>query len=166
MTLDVTRRRRPVARLSPLQPTVPTSPWPDLERRARAVFGKRVVTPGPAEPLLADRGAFELLVGRGSIIKTEGRAIGAHLDEDLEAQRLVRIPLDLERVFDQAGVLSRTHSARALTRSLDLLHVAAALVIRCSRFVSADSRQLAVARAAGLTAVEPRKSRAQTGPGG
>ena len=104
------------------------------------------------------RNAFELLIGRGSITRAEGLAIGAQLDEDLDAQRLLRTPLDLERVFEQARDLSRAHSAKALTRSLDLLHVAAALIIPCTRFVSADSRQLAVARGAGLKGVEPRRT--------
>lgn len=103
--------------------------------------------------------AFQLLVGRGAITRAQGRAIAAHLDQDLDAQRLVRTPLDFERVFERAGDLSRAHSATVLTRSLDLLHVAAALAIPCARFVSADSRQLAVARAAGLRAVELRRTR-------
>jgi prevent-host-death family protein len=44
--IDVTRRRRPVARLAPLRSDGPASPWPDLDARAREVFGTRVVTPG------------------------------------------------------------------------------------------------------------------------
>lgn len=55
-TLDVTRRSRPVARLSPLRAAAPRSPWPDLDRRALAVFGRKVVAPGPATQILTDRG--------------------------------------------------------------------------------------------------------------
>ena len=46
--------------------------------------------------------------------------------EDLESQRLARVSLDLDRVFTSAIDLSRTYTAKVLTRSLDLLHVAAA----------------------------------------
>jgi prevent-host-death family protein len=55
-TVEVTRRRRPVARLAPVRATGPLSAWPDLDARARAVFGDRVVTPGGAEVVIEDRG--------------------------------------------------------------------------------------------------------------
>ena len=98
--------------------------------------------------------AFELLVGRGSISREECRAIQAQLQEDLDSRRLARVSLDLDRVFASATDLSRTHTAKLLTRSLDLLHVAAARVMMCSTFASADDRQLAVAKATGLEVVD------------
>ncbi|MQA28781.1 MAG: type II toxin-antitoxin system prevent-host-death family antitoxin [Luteitalea sp.] len=54
--IEVTRRRRPVARLAPMRSGSPTSPWPDLDARVRAVFGKRVVTPGAADAVSEGRG--------------------------------------------------------------------------------------------------------------
>ena len=54
--IEVTRRRRPVARLAPMPPSGSLSPWPDLEARARAIFGDRIVTPGPAQMVIQDRG--------------------------------------------------------------------------------------------------------------
>lgn len=98
--------------------------------------------------------AFELLVGRGSISREECRAVHAQLQEDLDSQRLARVPLDLDRVFTTAIDLSRTSTAKALARSLDLLHVAAARAMMCSAFASADDRQLAVAKATGLKVVD------------
>ena len=56
--------------------------------------------------------AFELLVGRGSISREECRAIQAHLQEDLDSQRLARVSLDLDRIFTSASDLSRTHTAK------------------------------------------------------
>jgi predicted nucleic acid-binding protein len=94
--------------------------------------------------------AFELLVGRGAITRDERHAIERQLHEDLEAQRLASVSIDLDRVFADASELSGTHTAKLLTRSLDLLHVAAAHVMECTAFVSADDRQLAVAKATGL----------------
>lgn len=55
-TIEVTRRRRPVARLAPVTTARPFSGWPDLDARARAVFGDRIVTPGGAEVVVEDRG--------------------------------------------------------------------------------------------------------------
>jgi prevent-host-death family protein len=54
--IEVTRRRRPVARLAPMRSGRPTSPWPDLDARVRAVFGTRVVTPGGADAVSEGRG--------------------------------------------------------------------------------------------------------------
>ena len=100
------------------------------------------------------RNAFELLVGRSLITREECRAILAQLDGDLDSQRLARVPLDLDGVFTRASDLSRTYTSRYLTRSLDLLHVAAAQTIMCATFVSADERQLAAAKATGLKVVD------------
>ena len=98
--------------------------------------------------------AFELLVGRSLITGDECRAIRAQLQGDLESQRLARVSVDLESVCMGAGDLSRTYSSRFLTRTLDLLHVAAAQTLRCTTFVSADDRQLAVAKAVGLKVLD------------
>jgi uncharacterized protein len=106
--------------------------------------------------------AFELLVGRGSISREEYQAVQKQLHDDIEARRLAPVGVDLDRVFTSAGELSRVHTAKFLTRSLDLLHVAAALSIECMRFVSADDRQLAVAKASGLEIIDiksPRRRR-------
>ena len=54
--IEVTRRHRPVARLGPVRAAAPVSPWPDLEARAHAVFGDRILTPGASEVLAESRG--------------------------------------------------------------------------------------------------------------
>jgi len=125
----------------------------------------RAVAQIPFTPIheLEVRNAFELLVGRNLITKAECRAILAQLDDDLDSQRLARVPLDLDGVFTRASDLSRTYTSRYLTRSLDLLHVAAAQTMMCATFVSADARQLAAAKATGLKVVDI-KRRAERQP--
>jgi prevent-host-death family protein len=55
--IEVTRRGRAVARLSPLrEKDGPASPWPDLNARARAVFGDRVIAPSGSEAVISERG--------------------------------------------------------------------------------------------------------------
>ena len=98
--------------------------------------------------------AFELLVGRAVITREECRTIRAQLHDDIENQRLVRLSLDLDRVFADAYELSRLYTPKFLARSLDLLHVAAARVSTCTTFISADDRQLAVAKATGLAVID------------
>jgi predicted nucleic acid-binding protein len=127
------------------------------ERFSKAA--RQVVRAAPQIPFtqlheLEVRNAFELLVGRNLITREECRAIQAQLDGDLESQRLARVLLDLDGAFTSASDLSRSYTARYLTRSLDLLHVAAAQTIMCATFVSADDRQLAAAKATGFKVVD------------
>jgi predicted nucleic acid-binding protein len=84
------------------------------------------------------------------------------LREDLESQRLVVVAVDLEEVLSQAIELSRRYAAKHLARSLDLLHVAAAQAANCTKFVSADDRQLGVARASGLRIVDIKRPHRRT----
>jgi predicted nucleic acid-binding protein len=127
------------------------------ERFSKAA--RRAVRSVPQVPFtqlqeLEVRNAFEVLTGRGLISREERQGIQAQLQEDIEHQRLAQVLMDLDRVFRDAGELSRVHSAKFLTRALDLLHVAAAHVAMCTTFVSADDRQLAVAKATGLKIVD------------
>lgn len=53
--IEVTRRRRPVAHLMPLEGNPPLSGWPDLEGRTRSVFGDRIIVPGGSDIIREDR---------------------------------------------------------------------------------------------------------------
>lgn len=57
-SFEVTRRRHPVARLSPIAKRDKAAPWPDLDERARQIFGDRVLSPGLGEQILRDRGEW------------------------------------------------------------------------------------------------------------
>ena len=54
-TLQVTRRRRPVALLAPARPTT-IAAWPDLDARARAVLGDRIIAPAGSALVIDERG--------------------------------------------------------------------------------------------------------------
>jgi predicted nucleic acid-binding protein len=127
--------------------------------------GRRVIEAAGQIPFnelhqLEVRNAFELLVGRALITRVECAAILAHLREDIDHQRLIPTALDLDRVFADAGDLSMQYTSRFLSRTLDLLHVAAARVSACTTFVSADDRQLDVARATGMRTIDVKRPRA------
>lgn len=55
-SVEVTRRRRPIARLSPIAKPGKPAPWPDLDKRAKEIFGDRVFSPGLSEQIIRDRG--------------------------------------------------------------------------------------------------------------
>lgn len=72
------------------------------------------------------------------------------LQADLRTGRLVRMNLDWRLAFRVAVQLSERHSLFLATRSLDLLHVASARVLRLSTFASFDARQRNLAQTLSL----------------
>lgn len=125
-----------------------------FSRTARATVRRASQIPYTPLHQLEVPNAFEMLVGRGAITRDECHAILKQLQEDVDAQRLMTVAPDLDEVFARATEFSRLDTAKTLARSLDLLHVGAAHVTSCTRFVSGDDRQLAVAKASGLEAVD------------
>ena len=53
-------------------------------------------------------------------------------------------------MFEKAALLSDRHGPMVGTRTLDILHVAAALVLDAKRFLTFDQRQHTLAKKAGL----------------
>jgi len=115
----------------------------------------------PFTPLhrLELRNALELLVGRRILSAAERDGLVAQIQEDRQAGRLTEAAADWQVVLTIAGDLSVAYTRKYLTRSLDLLHVAAALELKCETFVSGDRRQLKAARAAKLRPVDITRSR-------
>jgi predicted nucleic acid-binding protein len=97
------------------------------------------------------RNALRLGVFRGVLTAAETDAAAANLDADLRAGRLLRTLVKWPVVFRLASRLSQQHAVVTGTRSLDILHVAAAKALRLSEFASFDARQRILSVAAGLT---------------
>lgn len=74
----------------------------------------------------------------------------ARIAEDLYEGVLMRSPIEWPAAFAKALELSDRYTRRVGSRSLDLLHVAAAFLARSDAFVTADRRQGAIARRVGL----------------
>lgn len=101
------------------------------------------------------RNAVRLAVARGNTTPDFARQALADIAADAAAGDLVAANLVWPDLFTTAETLSDTHTASMGVRTLDLLHVAAALNLGASTFVSFDSRQFALAQAAGLNPVRP-----------
>ncbi|MCB1226632.1 MAG: type II toxin-antitoxin system VapC family toxin [Verrucomicrobiales bacterium] len=69
---------------------------------------------------------------------------------DLAAGVYSRLLPDQTALLSETERLSAQHSARIGTRSLDVLHVAAALVLGATEFLTFDKHQAKLAKAAGL----------------
>ena len=103
--------------------------------------------------------AIRLKRFRGEITEAEeGEAIRA-FRADIEAGRLARPGYDLAEVFNRAERLSAEHSRTIGSRSLDILHVAAALECRCAGLASFDERQRRIASLAGLDVTPVRSTK-------
>lgn len=111
------------------------------ESHALAAFLDRAVERGDA-------------VGSSRLLETELRRLGIRLSFPQEHVTLVLERLDLllpdDAVFRDAGLLPG-----AALRSLDALHVAAALRSAADAMVTYDERQAAAARAVGLEVAAP-----------
>ena len=96
------------------------------------------------------RNAIRLRVFRGEITPAQGDASLNTLLADLAGGVLVAASPPLTEVMIEAERLSALHSETLGTRSLDILHVAAALALGLALLLTFDARQAALARAAGL----------------
>ncbi len=96
------------------------------------------------------RNALRLGVFREVITDEQAKAASAAIDADLRNGRLVRTAVKWPAAFRATLRLSERHAAKTGTRSLDILHIASARALRMKELATFDSRQRALAAAAGL----------------
>ncbi len=94
--------------------------------------------------------ALELRVFHKEWTPAEARAVREEFVQDLSSG-ILRIEGLPDEVFVLARRLSRRHTGKVGTRSLDIIHVASALLLRPDVFCSFDERQRKLATAEGLT---------------
>lgn len=93
--------------------------------------------------------AVQLRLFRKEVRPAEARAANAAFRADLQNGVFTMRALP-EEVFARARPLASKWTARLGTRSLDILHVAAAITLRAATFHTFDDRQRKLAKAAGL----------------
>ncbi len=93
---------------------------------------------------------FHTLSGRGLITVVQRTSAEHHLASDIASTRLRRLQPEWQHLFQQSLELARDFSSTTLTRSLAVLHVAAAILAQASIFVTADKRQFDLACLTGL----------------
>lgn len=119
--------------------------------RAAARMGRQAL-PLPVTWLhqLEFRNALRLRVFRGEITPGQRDASLNALLADCAARVFVAVAPPPIEIATEAERLSALHSETLGTRSLDILHVSAALVLGLGEFLTFDHRQIALAKAAGL----------------
>jgi predicted nucleic acid-binding protein len=96
------------------------------------------------------RSALTRLAFTGAITATQLAASWQLLEADLAHGRLLACAPSWPTVFARAERLVAAHTVQLGTRTLDVVHVASALALGATDFVSFDPRQAALAQAAGL----------------
>jgi len=100
--------------------------------------------------LLEIRNALNLAIRRGEMGEREREAVLADIRRQLDAGFFRMAEASQSEIFAKAGELSDRHTPTLGTRSLDLMHVAAAMLCKARRFLSTDTRQREAAKAEGL----------------
>lgn len=96
------------------------------------------------------RNALSLAVFQQRLTPTEAQAAWVEVQLDLAAGLLVHKPDFWEKLVREAELLAENHTPAIGCRSLDILHVAAALVSGATDFCTLDTRQGKLAQLAGL----------------
>jgi len=120
-------------------------------KAADAALGTKRV-PLPLTPLAALelRNAFNRAVQRQRITAAQRDALWQDVEADIASGFLVLTPVAADELHHKARQLSDRYTPTLGTRSLDLLHVAAALVLQAKVFFSFDDRQRKAAASEGL----------------
>jgi predicted nucleic acid-binding protein len=87
---------------------------------------------------------------RGKISDSEAQLAYANFEQDC-SMGVWTVTSQPEQAFSTCVALARRHVASLGARTLDTLHVAAALELRADRFWTFDERQGGMAKVAGLT---------------
>ena len=94
--------------------------------------------------------AISLACFRGEISSDEAEKAWAYLDHDFANGLLVQADILWRAALQRAHELSRVHSLKLGSRSLDVLHVASALELKSRALLTFDDRQRKLAAAVGL----------------
>jgi predicted nucleic acid-binding protein len=104
--------------------------------------------------LLEIRNALNFGVNRGEITIDQRDAVLAEIDTQIERGFFRLVDASQSSIYAKAQELSNKHTPVTSTRSLDLMHLAAALLSGARTFLTFDKRQARAATAEGL-AVKP-----------
>jgi predicted nucleic acid-binding protein len=116
----------------------------------KALGGKREALPLTPLAMLELRNAFNRAVQRQRIKAAERDALWQDVEADIASGFLVLTPVASDELHQKARQLSDRHTPTLGTRSLDLLHIASALLLGAKEFFSFDDRQRKAAASEGL----------------
>ena len=93
---------------------------------------------------------FQRAVKNGRITSTQAAQLWQDFTDDVTVGRFEIVAIDHAAVLTRTLTLTQKHTATTGTRSLDLIHIASALELGATDFLSFDHRQRQAASAEGL----------------
>ena len=100
--------------------------------------------------LLEIRNALNLGINRGEIASDQRDAVLAEIEAQIEKGFFRLVDASQSSIYAKAQELSNKHTPTSATRSLDLMHLAAALLSGARTFLTFDKRQAKAATTEGL----------------
>ena len=100
--------------------------------------------------LLEIRNALNFGINRGEVTSEQRDAVLAEIDTQTETGFFRLVDASQSSIHAKAQELSNKHTPALVTRSLDLMHLAAALLSGARTFLTFDKRQAKAAAAEGL----------------
>lgn len=98
--------------------------------------------------------ALNALAFRGAITSAELKSSRALIEELKVEGKFISTGISLDDIAPESLRLSPRIASKTGCRTLDLMHIASALLLGCPEFVSTDQRQLKAAKLAGLKAID------------
>ena len=125
---------------------------PETTSAAAQAAVTRLGEPLPLIPLavLELRNAFNFAIQRHRLTPAERDALWARFEQQQASGLFVPSPIPASEWQARARELSDRHTPAIAARTLDILHVAAALLLGAREFLSFDERQACMAAAEGL----------------
>ena len=96
------------------------------------------------------RNAIRLRVFRGEITAEQRKDAFREIESDLADNILSHTPIPWTDTFREAENLAAAHTEALGVRSIDLLHVGLAVTLKATEFLTFDTRQAVLAKAAGF----------------
>jgi len=129
------------------------TPHADSERALRWLQNARA--PLPFTPLHRHelRNGIRLRVFRREITPEQRKLAFQEIESDLADNILAHTPILWTDTFRQSDELAAMHTETLGVRSIDLLHVGLALTLHATEFLTYDTRQASLAKAAGLRVI-------------
>ena len=100
--------------------------------------------------LLEIRNALNFGINRDEITSEQRDAVISEIDAQIEKGFFRLVDASQTSIYAKAQELSNKHTPTTATRSLDLMHLAAALLTEARTFLTFDKRQAKVASTEGL----------------
>ena len=109
--------------------------------------------------------ALRLKMFRKEIDEERLNRVLSDIGDDLNSSHLVLRPVNWIDAFEKARAIGARVTVKTGCRTLDLIHVAIAVQWGCQIFLTADAKQLAAAKMAGLETVDLRELHRRSGDG-